>query len=39
MKKPNLNKDMAKEYRFDYSKAKPNRLASRKKDGPLMPEK
>jgi hypothetical protein len=28
--------DMAKEYRFDYSKAKPNRFASRMKDGPLV---
>jgi len=28
--------EMAKEYRFDYSKAKPNRFASRMKDGPLV---
>ncbi len=28
--------DMAKEYRFDYKKAKPNRFASRRKDGPLV---
>jgi hypothetical protein len=27
---------MAKEYRFDYSKAKPNRFASRMKDAPLV---
>ena len=27
---------MATEYRFDYSKAKPNRFASRMKDGPLV---
>ncbi len=26
----------AKEYRFDYKKAKPNRFASRMKDGPLV---
>jgi hypothetical protein len=29
-------KVMAKEYRFDYSKAKPNRFASRMKDAPLV---
>jgi hypothetical protein len=28
--------DMAKEYRFDYSTAKPNRFASRMKDGTLI---
>ena len=28
--------EMAKEYRFDYSKAKPNRFASRMKDAPLV---
>jgi hypothetical protein len=28
--------EMAKEYRFDYKKAKPNRFASRMKDGPLV---
>jgi hypothetical protein len=28
--------DMAKKYRFDYSKAKPNRFASRMKDAPLV---
>jgi len=28
--------DMVKEYRFDYSKAKTNRFASRMKDGPLV---
>jgi hypothetical protein len=27
---------MAKEYRFDYSKAKPNRFANRMKDAPLV---
>ena len=27
---------MAKEYRFDYGKAKPNRFASRMKDSPLV---
>ncbi len=30
------NAEMAKEYRFDYSKAKPNRFASRMKDSPLV---
>jgi hypothetical protein len=29
-------KGMAKEYRFDYSTAKPNRFASRMKDAPLV---
>jgi len=28
--------DVVKEYRFDYSKAKPNRFASRMKDAPLV---
>lgn len=28
--------EMAKEYRFDYSKAKPNRFAGRMKDSPLV---
>lgn len=28
--------EMASEYRFDYSKAKPNRFASRMKDAPLV---
>jgi predicted negative regulator of RcsB-dependent stress response len=28
--------EMASEYRFDYSKAKPNRFASRTKDAPLV---
>jgi hypothetical protein len=28
--------EMAKEYRFDYSKAKPNRFAGRMKDAPLV---
>lgn len=28
--------EMAKEYRFDYKKAKPNRFASLMKDGPLV---
>jgi hypothetical protein len=28
--------EIAAEYRFDYSKAKPNRFASRMKDGPLV---
>ena len=28
--------DMAKEYRFDYSKARPNRFANRMKDAPLV---
>ncbi|CAG1016962.1 hypothetical protein ANAEL_05924 [Anaerolineales bacterium] len=27
---------MAKEYRFDYNKAKPNRFAARMKDAPLV---
>lgn len=35
-KKPRKVADMAEEYRFDYSKAKPNRFASRMKDGPLV---
>ena len=28
--------DMTAEYRFDYSKAKPNRFARRMKDSPLV---
>ena len=28
--------EMASEYRFDYSKAKPNRFANRMKDAPLV---
>ena len=28
--------EMAKEYRFDYGKAKPNRFASRMKNSPLV---
>jgi len=27
---------MAKEYRFDYKRAKPNRFATRMKDAPLV---
>lgn len=34
--KPRKVVEMAKEYHFDYSKAKPNRFASRMKDGPLV---
>ena len=34
--KPRKAVEMAKEYRFDYSKAKPNRFASRMKDSPLV---
>jgi len=34
--KPRKTAEMAKEYRFDYSKAKPNRFASRMKDAPLV---
>jgi hypothetical protein len=34
--KPRKVADMEKEYRFDYSKAKPNRFASRMKDSPLV---
>ncbi len=34
--KPRKTAKMAKEYRFDYSKAKPNRFASRMKDAPLV---
>ncbi len=34
--KPRRVTDMQKEYRFDYSKAKPNRFASRMKDSPLV---
>jgi len=35
-RKPSKVADMAKEYRFDYSKAKPNRFTSRMKDAPLV---
>jgi len=28
--------EMAKEYRFDYKRAKPNRFATRMKDAPLV---
>lgn len=34
--KPRKMTEMASEYRFDYSKAKPNRFASRMKDAPLV---
>jgi hypothetical protein len=36
--KPRKTAEMAKRsaYRFDYSKAKPNRFASRMKDAPLV---
>lgn len=34
--KPRKVADMASEYRFDYSKAKPNRYAGRMKDSPLV---
>jgi hypothetical protein len=34
--KPRKVHEMASEYRFDYSKAKPNRFASRMKDAPLV---
>ncbi len=34
--KPRKTVEMAKEYRFDYSKAKPNRFAARMKDAPLV---
>jgi hypothetical protein len=41
MKKTPVNKprkvaDMPAEYKLDYKKAKPNRFASRMKDGPLV---
>ena len=32
----NTTEAMAKEYRFDYTKAKPNRFADRMKDSPLV---
>ncbi|MDP1545886.1 MAG: hypothetical protein Q8L87_07675 [Anaerolineales bacterium] len=35
-KKPRKTAEMATEYRLDYSKAKPNRFASRMKKGPLV---
>jgi len=34
--KPRKVADMSAEYKFDYKKAKPNRFASRMKDGPLV---
>ena len=34
--KPRKVSEMAAEYRFDYSKAKPNRFASRMKDSPMV---
>ncbi len=34
--KPRKTAEMAKEHRFDYSKAKPNRFAARMKDAPLV---
>ena len=34
--KPRKTAEMAKEYRFDYSKAKPNRFANRIKDTPVV---
>ena len=33
---PEIDHEMAPEYRFDYSKAKPNRFVSRMKDAPLV---
>ena len=41
MKKPRTSKltvdeEMSSKYRFDYSKAKPNRFANRMKDAPLV---
>ena len=42
MKKTPANKprkvadDLSAEYRFDYKKAKPNRFASRMKEGPVV---
>jgi hypothetical protein len=34
--KPRKAAEMSAEYEFDYKKAKPNRFASRMKDGPLV---
>ena len=34
--KPRKTAEIAKEYSFDYGKAKPNRFASRMKDAPLV---
>lgn len=34
--KPRKTAEISVEYKFDYKKAKPNRFASRMKDGPLM---
>ena len=36
VKKPRKVNDLAAEYGFDYSKARPNRFASRTKDSPLV---
>ena len=36
MTKSRKVKEMASEYRFDYSKAKPNRFAARMKNEPLI---
>ena len=36
VKKPRKVNDLAAEYRFDYSKARPNRFATRMKDSPLV---
>ena len=36
VKKPRKVNDLAAEYGFDYSKARPNRFASRMKDSPLV---
>ena len=34
--KPRKAAEMSAEYKFDYKKAKPNRFASRMKEGPLV---
>jgi len=34
--KPRKAAEMSVEYKFDYKKAKPNRFASRMKEGPLV---
>jgi hypothetical protein len=36
VKKSRKVAEMTSEYRFDYSKAKPNRFVDRMKDGPLV---
>ena len=36
VKKPRKVNELAAEYRFDYSKARPNRFASLMKDSPLV---